>query len=118
MLPTNELTALRAELESLTLPDTCAILSRTLSVDTMGAPVETWGTATASVACRLDHKQGGEQIQGGAIQPHYSFTLTLPYDTTITAANRVKHGGVTYSVKAVSSGSLLACLRCELEKIG
>jgi len=118
MFPQSELEAFRAELESLTLPDTCAILSRTISADTMGAPVETWGTTTPSVACRLDHRQGGEQLQGGAIQPYFSYVLTLPYNTAITAANRVKHDNVTYSVKSVTSGSLLACLRCELEKIG
>ena len=118
MLPQCELDSLRAEIEAVTLPDTCSILSRTLSVDTAGAPVETWGTATVSVACRLDHVRGTEAIQGGAIQPNYHYILTVPYETVITAANRVKHDSITYSVKSVSSGSLLACLRAELEKIG
>lgn len=117
-MPQAELDDLRRELELLTLPDTCAILTRTVSVDAMGAPVETWGTATASIACRLDHRQGGEQIQGGSIQPYFRYVLTLPYDAEITPADRVKHAGIIYAVKSVSSGSLTACIRCELEKIG
>ena len=118
MLPQHELDSLRAEIEAVTLQDTCHILSRTLTADTMGAPVETWGTASYNVSCRLDHVAGGENIQGGAIQPFYRYMLTVPYGTTLTELNRVKHAGTTYAVKSVSSGSMIACLRAELEKIG
>jgi hypothetical protein len=118
MLPQHELDDLRDELIVQVMPDTCYILSRTLSVDTMGAPVETWGTASYNVACRLDHTKGNEVISGGAIQPYYAYMLTVPFGTSITSLNRVKHDSITYSVKSVSSGSYVACLRCELEKIG
>lgn len=118
MLTQCEIDDLRTEFIVQAMPDTCHILSRTLSVDTMGAPVETWGTASYNVPCRLDHVKGGEAITGGAIQPFYSYMLTLPFGTGITSLNRVKHDAITYAVKSVSSGSQVACLRCELEKIG
>lgn len=118
MLPANELDALRLELEAVTLPDTCDILSLTRSRGSMGDFTETWGTASANVPCRLDHRSGNEVSIGTALQPVYSYVLTLPWNTTVTAANRIKHAGQTYSVKSVSFGSLNACLRCELEIIG
>lgn len=118
MLTQLELDDLRDEFTVQVMPDTCHVLSRVLSVDTMGAPVETWGTASYNVPCRLDHATGSEQISGGAIQPYYHYMLTLPWGTSISSLNRVKHDSIIYSVKSVSSGTYVACLRCELEKIG
>jgi head-tail adaptor len=112
-----ELAQMRTDLESLTLPDTCAILSGTATTDGMGGITKTWGTVSASVACRLDARVGHEQLGGDAIRPYHEYILTVPQATSITEEQRVVYGSTTYSVVSVSSGSWLACKRVILEKI-
>lgn len=95
-----ELSAMREALETL-LPDTCNILSVTEASDGAGGVTQTWGTASASVACRVDYQSGMESIHGGAVQPYSRHILTVPYDTTVTEQNKVEHGGNTYHVTSV-----------------
>lgn len=116
MLPSDELSDLQAAIEA-TLPDTCALLTATYASDGQGGFVETWGTATASIACRLDAMGGRKSIAGEAIQPYSKFVLTLPHDATITTAYRVRHNSIDYNVTSVSDGSLLACKRAILERV-
>ena len=112
----SELNEMRSEIAN-TLPDTCAILSVTMVGDGFGGVTETWGTATASVACRMDHKRGVEAVTGGAVTAYQGNMLSLPYSTTITTKNRVVYGGGTYAVKSVSEGSALLVKRVEVERI-
>ena len=115
MLDASMLAAMREAIDDL-LPDTCNILSVTRTADGKGGWTETWGTASASVACRLDMKSGMEQVQGGGVQPYKSYMLSLPYSTTITTDYRVVHSGITYEVKTVNtSQSWIAVRRVELE---
>ena len=101
MLTDAELDGIRAAIEEL-LPDTCNILSVTHASDGQGGMNDTWGTATASAACRLDQaKPGGETVFGAMIQPFHGYVLTLAHDTTITTSNRVACNGQTFNVVSV-----------------
>jgi hypothetical protein len=116
-IDTAMLAAMREAIEDL-LPDTCDILSTSRSFDTMGGWTDTWGTATASVACRLDMKGGVEQLIGGGVRPYTRYMMSLPYNTTVTEANRIQHGGLSYAVISVNtSQSWQAVKRVELEKV-
>lgn len=111
-----ELAAIRADIAEL-LPDTCAILSRTLTPDGSGGQVETWGTATASVACRLDPARGREAEIGGQTRPFYGFVLTLPYTATVSAQNRIELNSETFAVVSVDTGkSWSASVRAYVER--
>ncbi len=116
MLPAAELDQLRADLETC-LPDTCNILSMTRASDSQGSWIETWGTASLTVACRLDFILGGEAVTAGALGPYTRAIVTLPQETTITAQNRVEHDGNTYTVQAVNLGSWLGVKRATVQKI-
>ena len=95
-----ELTSMRADVATL-MPDTCNIMSLSSVADGYGGQTETWGTATAGVACRVDPYRGSEALAGGAIQPFNTYVLTVPYTTTITTAQRVQHGSETYNNTSV-----------------
>jgi len=113
-----ELTAMRDVIEDELLPDTCDILSVTKTPDGQGGVTETWGTAYAGVAFRLDMKQGREMVSGGALQPFTEYVGSLPYDATVTNANRILHSGTTYAVTSVNNGqSWIAVTRVMLEKL-
>ena len=116
MLPANELAQLRSDILA-TLPDTCDILSVTRTSDSNGGWTEAWGTASEAVACRMDHKVGREMLSGGAVQTYQGNMLTLPYDATVSTANRILYGGNYYNVLAVSEGSALAVLRVMVERV-
>jgi hypothetical protein len=116
-LSASELAAMRSAIAEL-LPDTATILSPTSAPDGYGGVTTTWGTATASVACRLDMKQGRETTSGGAVTPFTSYTLSLPHDATINESWRVVVSSVTYAVTSVNSGqSWQAVKRCDLERV-
>jgi hypothetical protein len=101
MITTDELAQIRADVAGL-LPDTGNILSLTIAGDGQGGQVETWGTATAGVAYRLDPVRGRELPAGAAIQPYHTFILTLPHDAVIAASNRFEtQTGAVFSVTSV-----------------
>lgn len=118
MLTTSELLGMRESINNL-LPDTCNLLTVTSTADGQGGVTQTWGTASSSVACRLDVVSGREQIAGGALQPFIKTMLSLPHSTTITDAYRVEHGGITYAVIAPPNidQSWIAVKRVELERV-
>lgn len=116
-IDTSMLAAMRSAIAEL-LPDTCAILSITSTPDGMGGQTETRGTATASIAFRLDVVSGREQISGGALQAFTSYKGSLPYDAVITTGNEILHNGISYAVTAVNTGqSWSAVKRVDLEKL-
>jgi len=116
LLSDAELAQMRTDLEAYTLPGTCNILSLSIAIES-GYAIETWGTAS-TVACRLDHRYGYEQIAGGAVQPFEHWYLTLPHSVSIAEENRVEIGGVTYSVKAVDTEkSWKLVTRCQVVKL-
>ena len=115
-----EIASMRASLEDIGLPDTCTILSGTSVSDGQGGMTITWGTTNTGIACRLDAVQmrGREMIAGAAVQFFHGYVLTVPFSATITAANRVEHGGYTYEIKSVDYGKSWALGKtCEVERI-
>lgn len=119
-----ELARMRADMENVTLPDTCNILSVTKVSDGQGGVTETWGTAIASVACRLDLFTsrgvgiiGSETVVGAALKPYSTWILSVPYGTALTSANRVEVDSNTYNVVEVDAGrSWGGNVRATLEK--
>lgn len=112
-----ELAQMRSDIGNL-LPDTCAILSVSYTSDGEGGLTEAWGTATASVACRIDYRSGTETMAGGVVQPYSKAVLSLPYDTELDTTNRISADGRTYAVLSVNDGqSWKAVVRAELERV-
>lgn len=112
-----ELAQMRADLEAMTLPDTCVIQSVTQVSDGQGGLVDTWA-ASGTVACRLDNLSGSRRPVGQSVQPFTSWTLTVPQSMAIDFSNRVVVNGFTFAVIAVSDvGSWIACKRAALEWI-
>jgi hypothetical protein len=104
------------------LPTTCNILSEALAADGQGGQTSTWGTVSANVPCRLDEQsqRGINQLttSGGALREAHRFVLSLPYDTTIGAHDRVECGGNTYHVISVNDNiSWQAVARAVLELV-
>jgi len=116
MLPASELAQIRSDLES-TLPDTCNILSLTRTSDGQGGWSEAWGTATLSVACRVDFIGGREGMTNSALLPYTRAIVTLPQATSITAQNKLEYNGNTYTVQSVNLGSWLGVKRAMVELI-
>lgn len=116
-LTARELAQMRADIEDL-FPDTCDILSVAYTADSEGGFAEAWGTATAGVHCRIDYRSGTERMTGGAIQPYNKAVISLPYNTTISATNRIKSGAYTWSILSLNDGqSWQAVKRAELERV-
>lgn len=117
-----ELSAMRSIITNNSLPDVCDILSLTRVSDGQGGYTETWGTATASVACRLDPERGQyigtETTVASRLEPYSTWMLSVPHDTTLTVANRVQVGSATYNVIGVDGGRSWALVkRATLEKV-
>lgn len=117
-LTAEELAAMREGIAEL-LPDTGAILSLTQVSDGMGGLTDTWGTATASVAYRLDAQRGDEQTAAASTRPYHTYVLTLAHDATITTAHRFQDtDGHRYNVTSVDDPkSWAACIRAYVEKV-
>lgn len=117
MITSAELTQMRVDILDL-LPDTCALLTVTHSSDGQGGNTDTWGTATASVACRLDQKKASEVIVSAGVRPFSGWMLTLPYNTTINEQYRIEHGGNTYNVISVDGDkSWSVTIRAEVDRV-
>lgn len=118
-LSSADLSSMREAIEEL-LPDTCSIMSITRTSDGQGGWSEAWGTAVGgtAVACRLDYVSGRTEFTGGAIQPYTGFVMTLPYNATVTTANRLIHNGKTYSITGLDTYKSWALdTRCKVERV-
>ena len=103
MITSDELAQIRADVAGL-LPDTGQILGVTLAGDGQGGMTETWGTATANIAYRLDPVRGREQVAGAALQDYHTFVLTLPHNASLTPAHRFQaEDGTLFSVTSVDT---------------
>lgn len=119
MLTNSDLAAMRAALEEL-MPDTGNILAGTVISDGQGGWSQTWGTATAGVACRLDpgRKENRESVAGAALLPFSWWQLTLPHGTTITEQSRFEVNGETFNVVHVDPAkSWAVSVRAVLTKV-
>ena len=99
-LTSADLAGMRSTIANL-MPDTGHILSVTETPDGQGGVKQTWGTATASVSCRVDSVKAQESTTGGAVRPYHSYVITLPYNTTVTQENCVKVGSDIFNVTSV-----------------
>lgn len=116
-LSSAELAQMRADVLEL-LPDTCSILAVTYTSDGEGGLTESWGTAYANVACRLDFTSGVETNIGGAVNPYTRAKISLPYDTVLATTNRILTGGYTYAITSINNGqSWNVSVRAELERV-
>ena len=113
-----ELSFMRDAIEDL-LPDTCHVLSKTTTVDAIGGVVETWGTATANVACRMGYESSTYQVEGGAINTRQKLIVTVPYTTAVTPLNRIRSGTTDYAVVSVSDSRRTwpTCKRVEVRAV-
>ena len=119
MLSSQDLQYMRDSI-ALLFPDTCNILSVTETADGFGGVSQSWGTASASVSCRLDivPTQTEEQVNGASLRNFQETVLSIPYSTSIAVTNRVEHGGYTYNVIATNTDqSWIAVKRATLERI-
>jgi head-tail adaptor len=101
-----------------TMPDVGTILTLTNTSDGQGGYTQSWA-GTVPTDCRIDFISGSEQQAGGGYSPYTKTKLTLPYNTTITPANRFSVLGNTYNVVSAFVGdrSWNITVRCELEKV-
>lgn len=120
MLTNSELAYMREAIGQL-MPDTCNLLTATNTPDGAGGVTTSWGTAFASVACRMDYTSGNradESLTAFSVRPYSGFMLSVPYNTTIGTEYRVEHGGFTYNVQAVNTDqSWIAVKRVVLERV-
>lgn len=100
-ISTKELARIRDDIGD-TLPDTCNILTATYSADSFGGFAQSWGTVYTNIPCRLDVIKPREQVIDGRNTHYTQFTVSLPYDTTIAANNRLEISTNTYSVVGIS----------------
>jgi SPP1 family predicted phage head-tail adaptor len=119
-LTARELAQMQADINDLleSTNTTCDILSVAYTADGEGGMAETWGTATANVACRIDYRSGSEKMTGGAIQSYSKAVISLPYTTAITTKHRIKLDDYVWSVLSVNEGqSWDVVRRAELERV-
>lgn len=116
-LSASELVGMREAIGQL-LPDVCSRLTVINTPDGFGGVTQTWATAATNIPCRLDVKQEREITQAGAIQQFTGYMLSLPYDTTVNAADRILLNGVTYAVTGINKNqSWIAVRRVMLEMV-
>lgn len=117
-LSVRELAQLRADIGEL-LPDTCDILAITRTSDGAGGWSETTSTVASAVPCRLDFPNPGKEVVSNASNtPFKTGTLSMAYDQTVTTANQILKGGVTYNVIGVNAGqSWIGVVRCVVEAV-
>lgn len=121
LLTTAELAELRA-VQVLALPDTVVIHRYTLASDGMGNYDQAWA-AVGTVAARLypqSVRTMGETTAGGAqVMSETRWFVTLPYGTTISAADRLRIGGRTWEIYQVNNTeSWQTAVRCEVYALG
>lgn len=120
MLSSADLSMMREAIEDL-LPDTCNILSVTETADGFGGVTQTWGTATAGAACRLDiirRRNTNIQIDGAALREYQETVLSLPYNASVSNNDRIEHGGLTYNVTSTNvDQSWISVKRVLLERV-
>lgn len=115
VLSSSDLAYMRSAIAEL-LPDTCNILSATEVADGYGGVTQTWGTTSASVACRADIKSGMESLNGASLRPYRQLVFSMPYNTTINASNRIEYGSDVYTVQSVNTEqSWIAVKRVQAE---
>lgn len=97
MLPSSELSSLRAELER-SLPDSCVIKRPVSSSGNRGRPGVSSTTTVATVACRISPRSGGEGVELEQVTTRQLYQVTLPAETDIGPSDTIESGGRTFHV--------------------
>jgi hypothetical protein len=120
MLTDSDLAMMRETIAQM-FPDTCNILSEALAADGQGGQTSTWGTVATNIPCRFDEQstQSNQLVPAGAaLREAHRYTLSLPYNQSIAAHDRVEVGSNTYHVVSVNAGiSWQAVTRAALELV-
>jgi hypothetical protein len=122
MLSQAELDALRADIETLTLPGTAIIQRATEANDGYGEAVKTWA-AVGTVVCRID-PIGSMRTSGGNLialqekgKAYYQFSTI--WDADMNDGDRVVSGGLTYElIQLHENHDLRAVKRAILVRVG
>lgn len=117
-LTAQELAQIRSDI-SLLLPDVCDILAVTRTSDGAGGWSETISTVKSNVPCRLDFPNPGkEMVSNASNTPFKTGMLSMAYDQTVTTANQILKGGITYNIVGVNTGqSWIGVVRCAVEAV-
>lgn len=115
MLSQAELDSMQAIEES--VQTTTGIIYRYgTAADGMGGFTESWG-AVGTILCDVwpvNQRGDREKVIGGQITSRGDWFITCPFDTSVTAKDRVQVGTKTYEITFVPSGSQwLTALRLE-----
>lgn len=116
MLTASQLAIMREAQEN-ALPTACAIWRAVITVDTTGGLVEGWGSVEANV-CRVGKTGKPTELaiaeRRGIAEP---YTVTLPYDSTVTAGDQVRTLSRVFNVIDVLRGSWDTASRCICEEV-
>jgi SPP1 family predicted phage head-tail adaptor len=83
------------------LGDLATIQNYTDASDGQGGVTRTWANTYTNVPCRLAPKSSHTQTEGGQYQAVTGWVLTVRYDQTIAAGDRVVKSGDTFEVLSV-----------------
>lgn len=118
LLSASELAALRADIADL-LPDTCRI-ERMTAANTGGYVTETWGTAIASAACRIDpdQRRSENSVVGDREAGISRYIATFEHDTDLRDGDRIVYSGGMYEVIELhSQHSMNGSVRARVSRI-
>lgn len=101
LLSDAEMAACRSLAEE-AMPSTCTIQTRT-ETNTKGSVALSYVNTYTNVKCRImpANRTSGEYIGGIKITAEAEYILTVPYNQTLTAKDRIVYGGKTYEVMRV-----------------
>lgn len=118
-LSSDELDAIRTDVETLVMPSTCTIQTVTRTSDGMGGYTEAWANTYTGVICRLmpmasdTSRQDGDQF--GVVA---GYVLTVEWDQDIAPGYRVIFSSDTYEVLRVNDDhDFRTARRAELRRI-
>jgi SPP1 family predicted phage head-tail adaptor len=98
------------------MPETVYVQRLTRVDDGSGGWGEVWNSI-ATVKGRIASSQGREEELGKKVMALTTYTVTLPYDTSINQTDRLQINGQQYQVLAILNRSEKTALRVLCEKI-
>ena len=112
-----DLTYMRAAMKT-AMPDTVNIQRESQEADGQGGFITSWGNVYQNIPARLNAKGASESIAAERLDTRLDFTLTVAYDQSIDATDRVVHVSGTYAVQSVDSGkSWTLSKRCQMRQL-
>lgn len=101
MISTQVLAMMRRRAQSF-MTGTCTLLQEDDTVDSAGAPTNTWSVVASGVACRLlpvgRANDSATEVVSNAERLTEEYRLIVPHDTTLTSDMRVVIDADTYDI--------------------